>query len=143
MRQHAHVQTLVTIGGSMFPFVPAGSVVTLERSAVDDLAPGDIVAFVGADGQPVAHRFLGFEADLQGQRRLVVAADQSGQPEAVPAHAYIGRVDQVRFRRLMYRTRGPSGHLMSTIAMRHRRCHRLLSFAIRRLVGKAAPPNAD
>lgn len=119
---------MITRGGSMFPFIPAGSVLTLQHCPIGELAPGDVVAYIGRAGEPIAHRLvMTVHADPNGHRFLTVAGDRSGIREQVQAEAYIGRAVRVRFRHLTYDPRGLLGQLMSRLALRYRRSHRILS----------------
>lgn len=115
----------------MYPFVPAGSVLTVEHVEPSRLRVGDVVCFVDAAGEPVAHRLA---EPVDGEGPLRVRGDAASGLEGVPLSALIGRVVRVERGPLRYSTDGVLGQLLARVALQHRGIHRALSLFGRAVV---------
>lgn len=115
----------------MYPFVPAGAVLTVEHVEASRLRVGDVVCVLDAAGETVAHRLTELVA-AEGPLRL--RGDAGFGLEEVPLSALIGRVVRVERGPLRYSTDGMLGQLLAQVALQHRGVHRALSLAGRALV---------
>ena len=108
-------------GASMFPFVPAGSMLGLRPRGERAVETGDIVCYPGSRGEVVAHRVLArrpaFCATAQGPV-WITRGDALRGEEHVAESAIAWVVDQVEHRGFSYRTDGLIGRLCARIAVR-------------------------
>jgi signal peptidase len=91
----SHLASLIVItGGSMAPAIPAGAVIKPAVVGADDVAAGDILTVKADNGVIVTHR-VARVVDLPEGRFFELKGDANVtvDPELVPTHAIIGRVD--------------------------------------------------
>ncbi len=76
-------RTVTMLTGSMRPGIPAGSLVLLDRTPVEELKPGDVVTFEAplADKRVVTHRLVEVRRDASGTSiRTKGDANESADP---------------------------------------------------------------
>lgn len=122
-------QVVESKGGSMFPFVPGGSLLTVESARQTRFAAGDIICFIGEGKQLVAHRVIEVADGM-----LRVRGDRGGCDELVPASAVFGRVLHVRRGLLDYATDDAVGRLLAHVALKRPRLHHAMIRAAEQLV---------
>lgn len=128
---HELGEPMRAIGSSMFPFVPAGSMLQLAELTGAEIRVGDILVFVGAAGM-VAHRVVAVEAGAAGPC-LLMRGDAQPSAERVPRAALAYRVVRVSFRGLSYATSGPLGRALSQLAVARGPVFRGLAWAAMQL----------
>ena len=103
-------------GGSMTPFVLAGSRLQVERVPISEVRKGDVVCYIGEDGASIAHRVTrkvregtGFVLRTRGDAQRV--------EEQVPGEAVMSVVRRVEHRLFSYDTDGPIGRAIARIAL--------------------------
>lgn len=108
-------------GGSMFPFVPAGSMLGLRPRDERPIEVGDIVCYPAANGDLVAHRVVACvreRASAGGDEPCwIVRGDAGGTQERIAERAIAWVVDQVEHRGVRYRTDGAIGRALARIAV--------------------------
>ncbi len=107
------------IGSSMLPSIPPGSRLQLEPidGRPESLAKGDVVVYLGSDGEFIAHRVVGIENGPDG-RVLVARGDNQDRGDRVPATAVAFKVLRVTRGRISYSTDGPAGRIVARLAVR-------------------------
>ena len=91
-------------GSSMLPAIRPGDVLTVNRCAIDDFAPGEVAVFT-RDGRLFAHRVL-----VVGSEQLITKGDSLPRQDApVEARHLLGRAESVtRSSHAMYMSNRPS-----------------------------------
>ena len=124
--------TLPASGSSMFPFVPAGSVLSLVRPGRQAIGIGDVVCYPAPNRGLVAHRVVALEAHPDGTR-LVMRGDAQRTPERIPLDAVAWIVDRVEHRWLRYDTASATGRAFARIAVTHGVALRAAGWTVRTL----------
>jgi signal peptidase I len=117
------------VGGSMSPFILAGSRLCVERVPVDEIRSGDVVCYIGGGQLGVAHRVIRVTHTDDGVVFCVRGDAQRGE-EPVPASAVIAVVRRVEHRWFAYDTGGPIGRAIARIALAESRRTRAAKAAI-------------
>lgn len=81
-------------GHSMSPTIPMGAAILVSERDIADVRPGDIVTWQSPNGAYVTHRVLQV-VEENGELLLQTKGDanDSPDPSAIPAHAFVGIVD--------------------------------------------------
>jgi signal peptidase I len=104
-------------GVSMHPFIKDGEVVTVSPVQVDQLSPGDIVAFCQSEtGKLVVHRIL--KKNSQG---FLLQGDNCPATDGlIPAASIVGRVTAVgETRQLVRLGQGPERFFLALLSRHH------------------------
>lgn len=123
----------------MFPFVPAGSVLSLRLQGERPIGLGDIVCYPGRGGELVAHRVIAIEAGARGTW-LTIRGDAVEEQERIELGAVGWLVERVEHRWLRYDTASLAGRTLARVAVRRGGIHRfvtLAAHAARRLLRRA------
>lgn len=123
-------ETIPTTGSSMFPFVPAGSVLSLSDRRSRSVEVGDIVCYPAPSGELVAHRIVAVEHGPNGAW-LTTRGDAGGRAERIEPDAVAWIVDRVEHSWLRYETRGATGRVLARIAVRRGAAYRVVTSAAR------------
>lgn len=107
---------LVAMGGSMSPCIPSGSRLLVERVSSGSIQKGDVLCFIGQDGNGVAHRVIRIENARQG-KVYVVRGDAQEGVECVPEAAVLYVVTRVCHRRFSYNLNGRFGAVVARVAL--------------------------
>jgi hypothetical protein len=124
----------------MFPYVPAGAVLSLRPRSARPIAIGHIVCYPAGTGDLVAHRVVARVSDPSpGGREPVwlVRGDAGGLEEQVAESGIAWVVDEVAHRGVRYRTDGALGRLLARIAVDRGALHRACTHVGRAAVGLA------
>lgn len=78
------VTPLVFRSGSMSPQIPTGSLALARTTSASDLAPGDVVSVIRADGERVTHRLVSEEPGGEGRWSLTIKGDANAAPDPEP-----------------------------------------------------------
>ncbi len=93
LRAHGHVR-IRALGGSMFPVIRSGDVLSIRRCAADAVQPGDVV-LLRADERLFAHRLIE-KRDERDLPSLVTRGDAHWRNDPLrPASALLGQVVSV------------------------------------------------
>jgi len=112
---------MLALGSSMFPWLPSGSMLTLEPASPERIRVGDIVvypALLRRESALVAHRVIALElAETQGGLICIVRGDAQRETERVPASACAYVVTHVSRAAFRYRTSGLVGRVLARAAV--------------------------
>jgi len=103
-------------GGSMGPFIPAGSELVVERVDSGAIQPGDVLCFIDAVGNAIAHRVVSVQTK-GSELFFEMRGDVQIESEIVPAQAVLYRVQRVIFHGISYSTSGAAGRALSRVAL--------------------------
>lgn len=123
-------ETIPATGSSMFPFVPAGSLLSLSDRGSRAVEVGDIVCYPAPSGELVAHRVVAVEVGPNGAW-LTTRGDAVGRAERIEPAAVAWIVDRVDHAWLRYETRGAAGRVFARIAVRRGAAFRVVTRAAR------------
>ena len=126
-----------TSGGSMFPAIPAGAIVAVERVEPSRIRPGDVLCHPALGGAVVAHRVVRIEDGPDG-RAIVTRGDGGTAEDRVPESAAIHVVRRVEHRLFAYDSDGPVGRALATAALSDGPAWRTARRALRLAVGAAS-----
>ena len=112
----SHQGEVGAAGGSMSPFIPAGSRLRIERVPVGEIRRGDVVCFIGGGPIGVAHRVVRIERAAQAVVLYARGDAQRGE-ERVPGEAVIAVVRRVEHRLFAYDTDGAAGRAIARVAL--------------------------
>lgn len=100
----------------MFPFIIAGSRLSVETADIQALKAGDVVCYPSIDGEIVAHRVIRM-IERNGQKLFLIKGDSSKNGEEIPSSAIAYRVYRVEHRRFSYETDGVIGKIIAILAI--------------------------
>jgi len=100
-------------GSSMWPFLQSGDIVTLAPASLEEVRPGDVVAFVRSNRRLVIHRVVGTSRDGALTRGDAVGRSTETVAEADLIARAI-RVDRDGHRALL--GIGPERHLLALLS---------------------------
>lgn len=103
-------------GNSMCPFIPPGSRLLAAPVEVDNIRKGDVICYIGEQGEGTAHRVTRIIESEKG-RTLFARGDAQDTEEEVPAEAVMFVVKRVTYRGLAYDMDGPVGRAFARIAL--------------------------
>lgn len=121
-------ETILATGSSMFPFVPAGSVLTLRARGERLLELGDIVCYPATTGELVAHRVVAIEYPGD-DAWLTTRGDANGLEDRIEVGAVAWIVERVEHRWLCYDTDGLTGRTFARVARRRGTLYRAARLA--------------
>lgn len=110
-------RTVKVTGTSMMPFIPPGSILTVERFSDEKIEIGDVVCYIDATGGGTAHRVVGVERrNGEDPTRIWVRGDAQQRVEEIPADAIAYIASSVCWRKMSYRTQSIVGRMLSRAA---------------------------
>lgn len=94
-------------GPSMFPSIPSGSELFITEGARERTGIGDIICYLSAEGELVAHRVVKVSQSIE--KSYLTQGDTAPDLTWIPEHAILGVVAEVNWHGVRYRTDGCLG----------------------------------